>query len=142
MPDIENELKRLLQDQEAAWNRGDSTAWAAAFSDDADFINIRGEVFRGRNAIAQLHARIFGMPFKGSQATISVRQLTEAAPGIVLLETDYEVTQFQFLPPGVVPTYAGTLRTRMKYLAVKQGEEWRWIAAQNTAVLPDAPRIS
>ena len=140
--DVPAQLQRILQNQEGAWNRSDGEAWAAAFSEDADFINIRGEVFCGREAIAQLHTRIFGGPFKGSRTTITIRQWRQIAPGVVVVDTDYEVVQFQFLPSGIAPTAEGVLKTRMKYIAAQHGEEWHLIGAQNTAILPAAaPRL-
>jgi uncharacterized protein (TIGR02246 family) len=41
-------LRLLFQDQEAAWNRDDGVAFAAAFTEDSDFINVRGDLFHGR----------------------------------------------------------------------------------------------
>ena len=132
------ELQQILDAQAAAWNRGDGQAWAAAFSEDADFINIRGDVFHGRDAIGQQHARIFAGPFKGSHATITVRRVTEPAAGVELIDTDHEVSGFAFLPPGIAPSTPGILRTHMKYVAVKKNGRWELVAAQNTAVAPAA----
>jgi uncharacterized protein (TIGR02246 family) len=133
------QLQRMIQEQEAAWNRGDASGWCAIFSDDADFINIRGDLYHGRPAITQLHARIFSAQFKGSQATFTVRQLTELSPSVVIIETENIVTNFRLLPPGIVPTSEGVLRTRMKYIALKHEGEWLIVAAQNIAVLPAPP---
>ncbi len=44
-------LRSLFQDQEAAWNPGDGAAFAAAFTEDSDFINVRGDLFHGRTMI-------------------------------------------------------------------------------------------
>lgn len=138
-PADQSELRGILQQQEAAWNRGDGSAWASAFSDDADFINIRGAVFHGRTLIAQRHAQIFSGPYQGSHSKITIRQLTEIAPGVALIETEHEITGYKFLPPGIAPTSEGVLRTLMKYVAVKQGGQWHLVAAQNTPILPDPP---
>jgi hypothetical protein len=53
-----------------------------AFSEPADFINIRGQVFGGRAAIVEQHARIFAGPFKRSRAVVSIRRMVDLAPGI------------------------------------------------------------
>ena len=132
-------LERLLHQQEAAWNAGDAPAWSAAFSEDADFINIRGDVFHGRAEIAERHALIFAGPFRGTQAIITIRLITQIAPGIVVLDTDYEVTGVKVTPPGIAPTLPGVLRTRMKYIAVQHGDTWKFITGQNTAVVPAMP---
>jgi uncharacterized protein (TIGR02246 family) len=51
--------KRILADLQAAWNRADGRACGAAFTDDADFVDIRGMQHRGREAIAGGHQAIF-----------------------------------------------------------------------------------
>ncbi len=134
----ETQIRQILDGQEAAWNRGDSSSWATAFADDADFVNILGQAFHGHEAIVEQHRRILSGPFQGSHSTITIRQFTEIAPGVALIETVHEVTGFKFLPPGVLPTAEGVLRTRMKYVAVKRGDRWQMVAAQNTAILPAA----
>ena len=129
-------IQVLLSAQEAAWNRGDGPVWAAAFTPDADFINIRGDIFHGRAEIAQRHARIFAGPYLGSHVAVTIRRFTEVVPGVAVVETDQEVTHFRVLPPGVAATTDGVLQTHMKYVATKQADSWQFVAAQNTAVLP------
>ena len=133
-------MEQLLDAQATAWNQGDGTAWAAAFSDDADFVNIRGDVFTGRAAIAQQHARIFSGPFKGSHTRITLRRFAQPEAAMALVDAEYEVTGFAALPPGIVPTEPGLLRTHMKYVAVQKDGNWQFVAAQNTAILPAMPR--
>jgi uncharacterized protein (TIGR02246 family) len=135
-PQADPALQQLFQLQEAAWNAGDGIAWAAAFTDKADFINIRGDVFHGREAIADRHVVIFTSFFKGSHVATTIRSITQPVPTVAIIETDNEITQFKALPPGIAATSPGVLKTRMKFIAVKHGDQWRLIAAQNTAVLP------
>jgi uncharacterized protein (TIGR02246 family) len=136
-------LESLVHQQEAAWNRGDAPAWSASFSEEADFVNIRGELYHGRAAITQLHARIFAAPFKGSHTTMHIRLLSKLALGVALIETENEVVNFTILPPGIVPTSSGVLKTRMKYIAVQRGDAWQIISGQNTAILPTrSPSLS
>ncbi len=129
-------LTTMLADQATAWDRGDGTGWAMHFSPDADFINIRGDLFHGRLEIAQRHAALFAGPFKGTHVKVTVRKMTFLPEGIALVDTDQEVTGFHALVPGVAPTSDGLLLTRMSYIAYKDDEGWRFIRAQNTAVAP------
>jgi uncharacterized protein (TIGR02246 family) len=138
-PSPESQIQRILTKQEIAWNVGDSTSWGSAFAEDADFINILGQVFHGREAITQLHAIILSGQFKGSHATVTMRQFRQISPDVVLVEALHEVSGFKSLPPGITPTEAGLLKTRMKYVLLKHDELWQIIAAQNTAVLPPSP---
>ena len=132
-------IEQIIHEQEAAWNSGDGDAWAAAFSDEADFINIRGDLFQSRPVIAKRHVSLLSGPFKGSHVTIIIRSITKPDRNIAVIETGMEVTNFKTLPPGVVPTSEGVLKTRMKYVAIYQGDKWHIIAAQNTAILPAVP---
>jgi len=134
----ESQIQRILSAQEVAWNVGDSISWASAFTDDADFINILGQVFHGRQTIVQVHARLLAGPYQGSHTTITVRQFKQISPDVALVETVHEVTGYKSLPPGIVATTAGVLRTRMKYVAIKRDDSWQFIAAQNTAIVPDS----
>ena len=131
-------LQLLIHQQETAWNHGDGAGFAAAFTDDADFVNIRGDIFHGRAMIGARHTVLLSGPFKGSHVTIALRQFTEIAPDVVVLETNHTLTNYRSLPPGIVPTSLGVLKTRMKYIATKQAGQWRFVAAQNTAVSPTA----
>ena len=122
---------------QAAWNQGDAPAYASYFTDDADFLNIRGDIFTGREQIAKVHGMILGGPFKGSHIAITTRLLKVLAPGMVMLDTDQTVTSFKGLPPGVVPTTDGTLVTHFKYMAARQVDgSWKLISGQNTSELP------
>jgi ketosteroid isomerase-like protein len=49
-----------------AWNRHDAKAFAAVFSEDADFTNWRGEGASGRSKIEAFHAPMFATIFKNS----------------------------------------------------------------------------
>jgi len=132
----ESQIQHIIKAQEVAWNVGKSASWTSAFTPDADFINILGQVFHGREAITQLTSTILAGPFKGSHATVTIRQFRQVTPDVALIEAVHEVTGYNFLPPGVVPTEEGVLRTRMKYVFVKRDDSWQIIAAQNTAILP------
>jgi uncharacterized protein (TIGR02246 family) len=132
----ESLLRTILIQQQEAWNRGDGIGFAKAFSDDSDFINVRGDVFHGHAEIAARHTAILSGPFKGSHLSLSIRQLTFLGPDVALIETDHELTNFEHMVPGIAATAPGVLRTHMKYIAVKRDGEWWFVAAQNTAVLP------
>jgi uncharacterized protein (TIGR02246 family) len=140
MPDSDTALEQIIRQQEAAWNAGDGLAWASAFTDDADYVNVLGDVFQSREEIARQHIFTLGGPYKGSHLRIRIRKITEPAPNVAVIETEYDLTGFNVLAPGIAPTAPGLLKSRMKYIALKQGEQWSFIAAQNTAILPTWPR--
>lgn len=130
-------VEKMLAIEQAAWNANDSVTYADEYTDDADFINIRGQIFTGKPAIQQQHAMIFGGPFKGSTIAIVVRKFTLLSDQSALVDTDQTVTNFKGMPPGIVATSPGTLVTHFKYLAVQQADgTWKFAAGQNTSQLP------
>jgi uncharacterized protein (TIGR02246 family) len=131
-------IEKLLATEQAAWNAGDSVAYADAYSDDADFINIRGQVFEGKVAVQQQHAKIFAGPFNESVISIVLRKFTLLSGRAALVDTDQTVTNFKGLPPGIVATAPDTLVTHFKYLAIQQVDgTWKFASGQNTSQLPN-----
>jgi len=134
-------IEKVLAIEQTAWNAGDSVAYADAYTDDADFINIRGQVFQGKAAVQAQHAKIFAGPFKDSTISIVVRKFTLLSDLVAIVDTDQTVTNFNGLPPGIVATAQGILVTHFKYLAVQQTDgTWKFAAGQNTSQLPNPPQ--
>ena len=131
-------IEKILATEQSAWNAGDSISYANEFTDDADFVNIRGQIFTGKPAIQQQHARIFAGPFRGSTIAILQRRFQQISDSVVLVDTDQTVNNFVGLPPGIVESSPGRLVTHFKYLAIKQIDgSWRLASGQNTAALPN-----
>jgi len=78
------EIDRVADSLTAAWNAADGTAFGAVFSEDADFVNIRGEHFVGRDAIVEGHQRIFDGIYRDSRNVFSVSKTREAGGGVVI----------------------------------------------------------
>jgi uncharacterized protein (TIGR02246 family) len=129
-------IRALIRNQTDAWNRNDATGWAKDFVDDANFINVRGDLVKGRPAIEKIHAFIFAGPYKGSHCTVAIDSISYPGPNVAIVETSTEVTNFCGLPPGLVPTSPGSLRTRFKLVLVNGDSGWTIFAAQNTAIVP------
>ncbi|RKG73467.1 SgcJ/EcaC family oxidoreductase [Corallococcus terminator] len=137
----DRDIRQLVSTQTQAWNAHDAKAWTQDFTDDADFINIVGTVFQGREEIETRHAAIFASIFKTSHANVTVRKLTFPTPDIAVVDTVHEVTGHSGLPPGVQNTQDGLLRTQMRYVMKRTDTGWRIVAGQNTDVKPPpAPR--
>ncbi|MET0595869.1 MAG: SgcJ/EcaC family oxidoreductase [Polyangiaceae bacterium] len=63
---------RFFEQFERAWNRADGAGFAVPFAEDADFVNIRGDLFHGRVEIARGHDMIFSTIYKGSSVRLEV----------------------------------------------------------------------
>lgn len=135
-------IRAALARQEEAWNQHDAKAWVAPFSDDAEFINILGMSLQGRAEIERRHAEIFRTLFARSRVVVKTRKVRVLGASAALAETDYELRDYDRLPPGIRPTDPdGTLRTRLKYVWEAQPDGWRIVSAQNTAIFPPPPPL-
>jgi uncharacterized protein (TIGR02246 family) len=68
-----------------AWNEGDSAAWAACFTEDADFIHILGGHGVGRPAIEAAHRALFDSIYRGSEVSFRLEKVKSLASNVVAL---------------------------------------------------------
>jgi uncharacterized protein (TIGR02246 family) len=110
-----------------AWERGDGEAYAALFSEDAQYVTAPGERLQGRKSIAQSHQKIFDTLFKdtklGRNYPNTLRPITS---DVVLVESAGSVlfpgeTESKISPNGL-----------MTLVVTRQADAWRIISFQNT----------
>lgn len=113
---------------EAAWNRGDGTAFGAEFSDETDFVNIQGEHHRGdRSVIARGHDGILATVYAGSTVRYRVELARTLVPGVVIAVASSTLDA----PSGPLQ---GTNRSRTTVVLVDEGDRWAISAFQNTLI--------
>jgi len=136
-PSADAAIRQALAQQAEAWNRHDAKAWVAPFAPDAEFVNILGMLLQGRADIERRHAELFAGIFSHSTVVVTTRKVQALGNDGAVAETDYELRGYERLPPGIRATDAdGTLRTRLKYVWLRDATGWHVVSAQNTAVLP------
>ncbi len=113
----------------AAWNTGDSAAFAAPFAPDAEFINIFGVLFVGREAVAAQHEFIFTTIYKDSVVDFQAVTARALTPDVIhaVISSRLEVRSGPM---------AGVMPTLMNVVAVREGDRWSIAAFHNTRVLP------
>jgi uncharacterized protein (TIGR02246 family) len=127
MTSEERALHGIVYHLEAAWNAADATAFAAPFTEDAEFIHILGGYYTGRAAIEAGHRMIFGTIYKGSTVRYSVEKIRFLRPDVALVF----LRQFlQFQEGGA----ATELEARPTIVAKKVDGSWRIAAMQNTRI--------
>jgi uncharacterized protein (TIGR02246 family) len=122
---VENIVGRL----EAAWNAMDGAAFGAPFAEDADFVNIRAEHFRGRPAIAAGHTAIFQTIYAGSTNRYTVETVRQVRPGVALAHVRAEM----HAPTG---PFAGRHNARFSLLLTKEASGWEIASFHNTLEPP------
>jgi uncharacterized protein (TIGR02246 family) len=140
--DADADIRALIADQAAAWNRHDAKAWASPFQPSAEFINILGTPFSGKPAIEGITARIFASIFKDSRDSVAVRKIIMVSPALAIVHYEHAVSGYTALPPGIQPSEMdaegkGVLRTLMVYVLQRDTNgKWTIVNGQNTAILP------
>ncbi len=118
-------IEKLVATLEAAWNAADGDAFAAPFAPDADFVNVRAEHHRGRQAIAAGHAAILGTIYAGSTIlyTVAAARLIHDDVAVAHVEAVLDV------PSGPL---AGRIYALYSIVLVRAGLGWQIASFHNT----------
>ena len=124
-PSDRTDLETIVARLEAAWNAGDGGAWGASFAADADFVTIRAEHLRGREAIARGHAEIFRTIYAGSTNHLTVESARLLRPDVALVH----VRAILDVPTGPL---AGRHSATFSLVCVRASDGWQIASFHNT----------
>lgn len=111
-----------------AWNRGDGTAFGAAFGADTEFVDIRGIRHQGGpDQIGVDHQGIFDSIYKGSVIRYDVERARMVGSDVVLANGRATLDA----PAGPL---AGVHHAVSTVVLTADGDQWRAIAFHNTLV--------
>jgi uncharacterized protein (TIGR02246 family) len=96
---VEKALSELVADGEKAWNTHDMSRFAAWFADDADFVNVRGWWWRGREEIERRHALLHETIFRESSMSLQLASTREVCPSVVLAHVRWRMIGHEFGGP-------------------------------------------
>ena len=116
-----------------SWNSHDMALYGAQFADDADFVNVLGMHWHGREAIAAQHAAIHRTIFRNSVLKILDYSLRPLGAGVLLVLLRWEMTGHE-TPPGV--PFATVRHGMITSVFVEREERWVIGALQNTEIVP------
>jgi uncharacterized protein (TIGR02246 family) len=118
----------------AALNAKDAAGLGRLFSEDAQFVNVRGIVMRGRQSIIQGHKISFAGPLAGSTFQFDSVQELLVTPDVAVLHARCLRDRLPDAPPGTGPA----VTTVLQLVARRGGEGWQAVAAANVPVVPTA----
>jgi len=119
------DVEQLVARLEAAWNETDADAFAREFTENADFVNIRGEYGTGRDAIGAAHAMIWKTIYAGSKVRYSLTRLRQLTSDVLLAHLQADL----HAPTGPL---AGDTVGIPTMVLVRDGAAWRIAAFHNT----------
>lgn len=132
----ETAVRKIIQEQVAAWNKSDAEAYSRHFAADGTFTNILGMFFTGREAFRERHDQIFKGVFRGTTKQEDVVSIKFVRPDVAIAETLQTVAGVQKPFPGTTTDAKGRLRTRLLQVLVKDGGEWKIAVYHNVDVKP------
>ena len=124
----EKALHDLFQQMRDGWNQGNGQAFAASFTEDADYIVVNGTYLKGRQAIAAAHQQLFETRFRGSRLEGFVKNIRFLSDDIALL---HEHGRPQVSGQAVPAPEQYSIQT---LIGIRQDDEWRVTAFQNTLI--------
>jgi uncharacterized protein (TIGR02246 family) len=130
----EASIRKVIDAEEDAWNRGDAKAFAARFQEDGAFTDVFGAVSHTRAELEKRQVEFFMSLFKGSRLALKVRRVRFLRPDVAIVEIDTEVSGFRKLPPVVYVDAEKVLRTRLQQVMAKTGTDWMVAAFHNVDV--------
>jgi ketosteroid isomerase-like protein len=69
-PSDEAAVRKIIQDEGIAWNKGDAEAHARYFATDGTFTNLLGMFFTGHEAYLERHDQIFKTVYRGTSKAV------------------------------------------------------------------------
>ena len=114
-----------------AWNGHDISALGDLFADDADFIDVFGNWFKGRAAFEQVLAERHRSVFRKSRFTRKDVAVRRVSPGLAIVHAVIELAGAASPDGQPLPPALGV----MSYVMKQEGpNRWRILAFQNTTV--------
>lgn len=130
--EVKSQIEVILRALIDAWNSHDMTQYAAQFADNADFVNVLGMHWRGRDAIEAQHAAIHRTIFRNSTLQMEEYSVRPLGPGIMLAHVKWEMKGHES-PPGV--PFAPVRHGMITAVFVEQDGRWLITALHNTDVM-------
>ncbi len=134
-PQDRTALLQILDDQGAAWAKGDADAFAAHVRKNVVFTNIVGMFSVGAVPFVAQHKTIFATIYKESSVQQFVQNILFVRSDTAIVDTIAKVSGFHELPPGAVAV-DGALYTRLEQVMVKEKGTWQVASFHNVPIQP------
>jgi uncharacterized protein (TIGR02246 family) len=113
------------------WNRHDMKAFADLFAANAEFVNVVGLWWKGREDIFQAHKFTHATMFKSSRLTLLDTAVRSPQDGIAIARTRWRLEGHTAPDGSALPPRTGLLVTVLQ----RTGTGWLIIDAQNTDIV-------
>ena len=128
----EQGVRAVVQGFADAWNRHDMEAFSALFAADADFVNVRGARWIGRQAIKDAHVASHATIFKDSRLTMTETSVRFPGADVAVARTVWKLVGHTSRDGQPAAERTGILTN---VLARRDGR-WEIVVTQNTDIVP------
>lgn len=128
MNDPRQPVEQVVRAFGEAWNRHDMDAFAALFAEQAEFVNVVGLWWKGREEIKRAHIATHATLFKDSQLAIAEVAVRFVKPDVAIARARWQLTGHRAPSGAALPVRKGVLVN----LVVHADGRWRIVDSQNT----------
>jgi len=123
----EHAIREVMDRFMDAWSRHDAKSFAAVFSEDADFTNVRGSGATGRAKIEAFHAPVFATIFSKSHQEYTDIKTRFLRPDIAAVDVRWKMTGAMDPQGNPRPEREGLLN----FVMVKNDARWQIVVMHN-----------
>lgn len=112
------QIYALWRRMEQGWALGDGEAFASVFSEDVDFVTVRGEELFGRRAVALWHGQLFAGPYRDTKLTAEISLIRPLSAEISVVHVTSSIA-----PAGIT--------THAQAVVARRADGWEIAAFHN-----------
>jgi len=131
MNDERQNIENVVRAFSDYWNRHDMEAFAQLFAEDAEFVNVVGLWWKGREEIKRAHVATHATMFKNSRLTLTQIEVRFVKPDVAIARSSWELTGHLGPSGEALPERKGIL----VHLVVRIDGKWKIIDSQNTDIV-------
>jgi uncharacterized protein (TIGR02246 family) len=130
----EQGIRKTVMGIEESWNTHDMKAFAKLLREDAEWINVVGMHWHGRDAVVKAHAIFHEIMFKDCRLKtddIAIRGLGSglAIAVVTTIQDSFTTPDGRVMPKG---------QTKQSYVLSKESDGWKIVHAQNVRIDAEA----
>jgi uncharacterized protein (TIGR02246 family) len=131
--DAEEAVKMVATQWQDAWNGGDMDALGALYAEDADYVDLFGRTFKGREQIQANFSEVHSTAYEGAKISIETTSVQFIEPDVAVSDSVWEMTG---LPEGTEAPSKG----QSTAVVVKKDGDWKIVA--HRARVPAPPLLA
>lgn len=133
-PTDQTAIEKIIQEQAYSWNLRQCHGFGDGYAQDAEFVNIFGMKFKGREEIEKRHIVILQSFLRDSQFHVLNTTLREVQPGVVIASVQWKVEGFR--TPQMDSSQPGVIREGIfTHVFAQSDGKWEIVSSQNTLKL-------